>query len=159
MKLIPNVPSHILPLLLKRVPLEDKLLNCLSRGIWSLLELKVKVKSLSCVQLFVTPWTVAYQAPWSMEFSRQEDWSGLPFPSPGNPPNPGIEPESPTLQADALPSEPPGKTRTKEWANDYICLSRTQMPRKKVWKEEETQMWFHENIVWEMEWDRVDLEM
>ena len=44
-----------------------------------------------------------------MEFSRQEYWSGLPFPSPGDLPNPGIEPESPALQADALPSEPPGK--------------------------------------------------
>ena len=46
---------------------------------------------------------------WSMEFSRQEYWSGLPFPSPGDLPNPGIEPRSPALQADALPSEPPGK--------------------------------------------------
>ena len=49
------------------------------------------------------------QAPLSMEFYRQEEWSGLPFPSPGNLPNPGIEPGSPTLQADALPSEPLGK--------------------------------------------------
>ena len=48
-----------------------------------------------------TPWTVAYQAPPSMEFSRQENWSGLPFPSPGDLPNPGIEPVSPALQADA----------------------------------------------------------
>ena len=71
--------------------------------------LKVKVKSLSHVQLFATPWTVAYQAPPSMGFSRQECWSGLPFPSPGDLPDPGIEPGSPTLQADALPSEPPGK--------------------------------------------------
>ena len=70
---------------------------------------KGKVKLLSRVQLFVTPWTVAYQAPPSMGFSRQEYWSGLPFPSPGDLPDPGIEPRSPTLQADALPSEPPGK--------------------------------------------------
>ena len=68
-----------------------------------------KVKSLSCVQLFATPRTVAYQAPQSMEFSRQEYWSGLPFPSLGDLPNPGIKPRSPALQADALPSEPPGK--------------------------------------------------
>ena len=68
-----------------------------------------KVKSLSCVWLFVTPWTVASQGPLSMGFSRQEYWSGLPFPSPGDLPNPGIEPGSPSLQADALPSEPPGK--------------------------------------------------
>ena len=60
-------------------------------------------KMLSRVQLFATPWTVAHQAPPSMEFSRQEYWSGLPFPSPGDLPNPGIEAESPTLQADALP--------------------------------------------------------
>ena len=52
---------------------------------------------------------VAYQAPPSMGFSRQEYWSGLPFPSPGNLPNPGIKPGSPTFQADALSSEPPGK--------------------------------------------------
>ena len=67
-----------------------------------------KVKSLSRVRLFVTPWTVACQAPQSMGFSRQEYWSGLPFPSPGDLPNLGIEPGSPTLQADALPSEPSG---------------------------------------------------
>ena len=68
-----------------------------------------EVKSLSCVRLFATPWTVAYQAPPSMGFSRQEYWSGLPFPSPGDLPDPGIEPRSPTFQADALTSEPPGK--------------------------------------------------
>ena len=68
-----------------------------------------EVKSLSRVPLFATPWTVAYKAPLSMEFSRQEYWSGLPFPSPGDLPNPGIKPGSPALQADALPSEPPGK--------------------------------------------------
>ena len=67
------------------------------------------LKSLSRIRLFVSPWTVAYQAPQSMEFSRQEYWSGLPFPSPGDLPNPGIEPRPPTLQADTLPSEPPGK--------------------------------------------------
>jgi len=67
---------------------------------------KMKVKSLSRVRLFATPWTVAYQAPPSMGFSRQECWSGLPFPSPGDLPDPGIEPGSPILQADALPSEP-----------------------------------------------------
>ena len=71
----------------------------------------MNVKSLSCVQLFATPWTVAYQAPLSMGFSRQEYWSGLPFPSPGDLPNPGIKLESPTLQADALTSEPPGKPK------------------------------------------------
>ena len=63
------------------------------------------MKSLSSVQLFVTPWTIAYQAPPSMGFFRQEYWSGLPFPSPGDFPNPGIEPGSPALQTDVLPSE------------------------------------------------------
>ena len=70
----------------------------------------VIVKSLSRVRLFATPWTVANGAPPSMGFSRQEYWSGLPFPSPGDLPDPGIEPGSPALQADALPSEPPGKS-------------------------------------------------
>ena len=68
------------------------------------------MKSLSRVQLFVTPWTnVAHQTPPSMGFSRQEYWSGLPFPSPGDLSDPGIEPRSSALQADALTSEPPGK--------------------------------------------------
>ena len=67
------------------------------------------MKSLGCVRLFMTPWTVAYQAPPSMEFSRQQYWSGLPFSSQGDLPDPGIEPGSPALQPDALPSEPPGK--------------------------------------------------
>ena len=69
---------------------------------------KVKVKSLSRVWLFETPWTVTHQAPPPMEFSRQEYWSGLPFPSPRDLSDPGIEPASPTLWADALTSEPPG---------------------------------------------------
>ena len=72
-------------------------------------KLKVKLKSLSHVRLFSTPWTVAYQAPPSMGFSRQEYWSGLPFPSPGDLPDSGIIHGSPALQADSLPSEPPGK--------------------------------------------------
>ena len=67
------------------------------------------MKSLSRVRLFATLWTVAHQAPPSMGFSRQEYWSGLPFHSPGDLPNPGIEPGSPALEADALTFEPPGK--------------------------------------------------
>ena len=75
-----------------------------------------EVKLLSRVQFFATPWTVAHQAPPSMEFSRQEYWSGLPFPSPGDLPNPGIEPSSPTLWADALlSSQPPGSILS--WRN------------------------------------------
>ena len=67
---------------------------------------KVKVKSLSHFQLFATPWPVAYQAPPSMGFSSQEYWSGLPFPSPGDLPEPRIEPGSPTLWTDALLHKP-----------------------------------------------------
>ena len=57
----------------------------------------------------MTLWTVAHQAPLSMEFSSQEYWSGLPFPSPGDLPNPGIKPKSPALQEDSVLSESPGK--------------------------------------------------
>ena len=66
------------------------------------------VNSSVIVQMFVNPWTIAYQALLSMGFSRQEYLNGLPFPSPGDLPDPGIEPGSPALQADSLPSEPPG---------------------------------------------------
>ena len=70
----------------------------------------MKVKSLSRVQLFVTPWTVASQAPPSMGFPRQEYWDGIPFSSPGDLPDPGIEPISPALVADSLfTTEPPQK--------------------------------------------------
>ena len=75
------------------------------------------------VQLFATPWTVAYQTSQSMEFSRQEYWSGLPFPPSGDLPNPGIKPRSPALQADALPSEPPGKPRNEITMYEAICFS------------------------------------
>ena len=70
---------------------------------------KVKVKLLS--HIFATPWTVAYQALRSMGFSRQEYWSGLPFPSPGDLPNPGIETRSSALQVDSLSAEPQGKPK------------------------------------------------
>ena len=62
----------------------------------------------SVISNSASPWTVARQPPLSTEFSRQENWSGLLFPSPGDLPNPGIEPGSPTLQAGFLLSEPPG---------------------------------------------------
>ena len=70
---------------------------------------KVQVESLSHVRLFATPWTIAHHAPPSMGFSRQEYQSGLPFHPPGDLPNPRMEPKSPALQADALPSGPLGK--------------------------------------------------
>ena len=68
-----------------------------------------EMKSLSRVRLFSTPWTVAHQAPLSMGFSRQKYWSGLPCFSPGDLADPGIEPGSPALQADCLPTELPRK--------------------------------------------------
>ena len=71
-----------------------------------------EMKLLSRVRLFVTPWTVAYQAPPSMGFSRQQCWSGLPFPSPGDLPDPGIEPGSPALQAGSLLTELEAKPDT-----------------------------------------------
>ena len=74
---------------------------------------KKEVKSLNHVQLFVTPWTVAHQAPLSMGFSRQEYWSGLSFSSPGDLPNPGIEPTPPTLQTDCLLLSQPGEAPSK----------------------------------------------
>ena len=89
----------------------------------------VKVKLVSRVRLFATPWTVAYQAPLSMGFSRQECWSGLPFPSPGDLPDPGIKPGSPALQANALPSEPPGKpTLSDTTVLKEISLARQGLP-------------------------------
>ena len=85
---------------------------------------KVKVKLLSRVRLFATPWIVAYQASLSMGFSRQEYWSGLPFPSPGDLPNPGIESSSPAFQADAITSEPPGKPYNT--LKIYLCCQKWQ---------------------------------
>ena len=76
---------------------------------WRFLISQWKCWSLSRVRLFATPWTVAHQALLSMGLSRQEYWSGLPFPSPGELPDPGIKPVSPELHTDSLPSEPSGK--------------------------------------------------
>ena len=83
-------------------------------------------KLLSHVQLFVTSWTVAHQAPLAMEFSRQENPSGLPFPSSGNHPDPGTESRSPELKADSLLSEPPGDPFYHEgilnFVNYFLCI-------------------------------------
>ena len=87
----------------------------------------MKVKSISRVLLVATLWTAAYQAPPSMGFSRQGYWSGLPFPFPGDLPHPGIEPRSPTLQADALTSEPPGKKKLPPAAVVKTVLLRAQV--------------------------------
>ena len=87
----------------------DVCIGTVAKYICPFLASKVKVELLSHVQLFATAWIVAYQAPLSMGFSRQEYWSRLLFPSPGDLPDPEIEPRSSSLQADTLPSEPPGK--------------------------------------------------
>ena len=75
---------------------------------------------LSRVRLFANPWTVAHQAPLSVEFSRQEHWSGLPCPSAGDLPDPGIKPRSPMVQADSLPSEPPDKSKACDITSLFI---------------------------------------
>ena len=75
--------------------------------------IRVVVYSLGHVRLCTTPWTVALQAPLSMEFSRQEYWSGLPFPSPGHLPDPRIEPASSALQVDSLPPSHQGSLHVK----------------------------------------------
>ena len=95
------------------------------------------VKVAQLCRLFSTPWTVAGRAPLSMEFSRQEYWSGLLFPSLGDLPNPGIKPRSTTLQANSLPSEPPGKPHyfLKQHVNLQLyrkkCLIKKQTWRRK----------------------------
>ena len=78
------------------------------------------MKLLSRVQLFATPWTIACQAPPSTGFFKHVFWSGLPFPSPRDLPNPGIKPRSPTLQTGALPSEPPGKPKFYKYYTIHI---------------------------------------
>ena len=110
--------SHILSLYLENLPV-------------ALFLPKVTVKvvvTISCVRFFVTPWTVARQVPLSMEFSRQEYWSGLAFPSQGDLPHPGIELRSSAFQADSLPSEPPGKPFPTQklslfWGLGYISFN------------------------------------
>ena len=90
----------------------------------------------NCVRLFGTLWTVAHQAPLSMDFSRQEYWSGLLFLSPGDLPDPGIKPWSPALQADSLPSEPPEKLNVKITKNP-----RNLKPRRKESSHKEELTW------------------
>ena len=71
----------------------------------------------------MTPWIVAHPVPLSMEFFKNEYWSGLPFPSPGNLPNSGIKPGSPTFQADSLPSKPPGKPPNVVCFESYASIN------------------------------------
>ena len=92
----------------------------------------VKVKSLRHVRLFATPWTVAYQAPPSMGFSRQEYWGGLPFPSPGDLPNPGIEPHTGLqgLVSRIMVSEISQSQKFTYYMISFICNSRTGKSRE-----------------------------
>ena len=71
----------------------------------------------------MTPWTAAHQAPLSMRFSRQGYWNGFPFPSPGDLPNPGIEPRFAALQTDALPSEQPGEQKLREASFNSVLMT------------------------------------
>ena len=87
-------------------------------------------QSLSRVRLFATAWTVAAQAPPSMGFSRQEYWSGVPLPPPGDLPHPGIEPRSPALQADALPSEPPRKPEERNTSKGGKSLTSQDLAKQ-----------------------------
>ena len=121
----------------------------------------VNMKSLSCVRLFVTPWSVAYQALPPKGFSRQEYWSGLPFLSPGDLPIPGIEPGSPALQADALLAEPPEKslgqvTSASLVAQAVKCLSTMQETWiRSLGREDplEKEMAIHSStIAWKIPW-------
>ena len=97
------------------------------------LPVKVKVKSVSRVLLFATPWTVAYQAPPSMGFSRQEYWSGLPFPSPGDLPDPGIESGSPALEAESFNL---WATREAPWlASKFLLVIKWALARQNsIWE-------------------------
>ena len=99
------------------------------KGTWSINEFLISPaslpQSLSRVQLFVNLWTVARQAPLPMEFSRQEYWSGLPFPSPGDLPHLGIKPCSSAFQADSLLSELPGKPSSVQFSYSAVSDSAT----------------------------------
>ena len=87
---------------------------------------------LSRLWLYATLWTIARQAPLSMEFSRQEYWSGLPFHSPGDLPNPGNEPEFPVLQEDSLLTELRGKPTEQMMPSDHLILCRPFLPLPSV---------------------------
>ena len=120
----------------------------------------MKLKLLSHVWLFATPWTVAYQGPLSMGFSRQEYWSGLPFPSPGDLPSPGIEPRSPALQADTLLANAPNtyhvKTMNLIWfelvpftgyLSKYLTSLGSVREKTKKWQTK-VKPWLFRIIVW-----------
>ena len=86
----------------------------------------ISVQSLSRAQSFVTLRTIAHKTPQSIELFRQEYWSGLSFPSPGDLPDPGIEPTSPALQADFLPTDPSGNRNRNRVHNKWTALETSQ---------------------------------
>ena len=91
----------------------------------------IQAQSLSHIRLFATPWTVAHQAPLSVGFPRQEYWSRLPFPPPGELPDPGVKLSSPELQANSLPTEPPGRPCRDDMSplNKHLaCVSWERVP-------------------------------
>ena len=98
--------------------------------------LSEREKSLSRVQLFESLWTIACQAPPSMGFSKQEYWSGVPLPSPGDLSDPGIEPRSPSLQADCLPSEPARKPRAPGAGLIPEIMEMNMNTKRSMWQEE-----------------------
>ena len=105
----------------------------------------LKVKFISRVRLFATPWTVACQAPLSTGFSRQEYWSGLPFPSPGCLPNPGIEAMFPTLQADSLPSEPPRNPYMQSTSWKMLDWMNYKQEWRETYQQPQICRWCHSN--------------
>ena len=125
---------------------------------------KVKVKSLSRVRLFATLWTVAHQAPLPMGFSRQEYWSGLPLPSPGDLPNPGSEPIAPALQADSLPLSHQGNQKSYSkhqiyWWNVENFASEVESEKKMLsQKGEKTTLRMRENNSKWNKWQRISLQ-
>ena len=103
----------------------------------------VCAQTLSCVLLFAIPWTVVHQSPPSMEFSRQEYWSGLPFPTPGDPPDPGIEPASlisPALAGGSFTAPPLGKPP--------LFPDRGSNPSSLHWKHRGLNHWTARRVLW-----------
>ena len=117
--------------------LTESLPNCISVHIlprfplMNVMHVWMHAKPLSCVWLFVTPWTVVCQVPLSAGFSKQEYWSGLPCPPSGDLPKPGIKPRFPALQADSLPAEPPRKPMN-------IGVHSLSLPRGSSWPRNQT---------------------
>ena len=122
-----SLPGSPVPGILQARTLEWAAISFSSAWKW-----KVKVKSLSGVRLLATPRTAAHQAPLSIGFSRQQYWSGQPFPSPGDHPDPGIEPWSPALWADFLASWVTRETQMWYYFNFCVAPLSTPLPGKRA---------------------------